>query len=487
MLGVVVLPLLGLVAPTLTLVTPFRYLPHHGSAAVMQETLEAAPLAPGVAEDSVFITDASVKIWKEFQRDGPADAAENLREVAAIASRIATQGADGLTYALAHGLRTGYFAFNAALGTLAFELNDRLRGDGSSNSEGASVGTIAGFGNAMSSIGGLGIDGAVASRLLLEAAMVYEQDFGAIRSGVYKAPWDMTTRGHRQLTPQFAARQTVRFVNEAVATLGRRASRAPPSKGWMGTAPGLYPEYYRNDFHYQTDGWMSTRSASVYETSTETLFVGRQDAMQRLSLRPLRDATSGRADGKLRILEVAAGTGRVATFIRDNYPEAELTVTDLSPFYLEAARENDGYWRQARFPNKETRPPPATFVQAAAEALPFEAGAFDAVVCVYLFHELPETARAAAAAEMARVVRPGGVVVLTDSMQRGDRPALDGRLSNFAKLNEPHYENYIDCYLPALFEARGLLCDRKWVSSSSKCLSFKKPTADADVVAVEVV
>ena len=255
----------------------------------------------------------------------------------------------------------------------------------------------------------------------------------------------------------------------------------------MGTDPDLFPEYYRNDFHYQTDGWMSTRSASVYETSTETLFVGRQDAMQRLSLRPLRDAMSGHADGKLRILEVAAGTGRVAPFIRDTYPEAELTVTDLSPFYLEAARENDGYWRQVRFPKKETRPPPATFVQAAAEALPFEAGAFDAVVCVYLFHELPETARAAAAAEMARVVRPGGVVVLTDSMQRGDRPALDGRLSNFAKLNEPHYENYIGCYLPALFETRGLLCDRKWVSSSSKCLSFKKPTADADVVAVEVV
>ena len=228
MIGVVVLPLLGLVAPTLT----FR---------------NVGGLAPGVAEDSVFITDASVKIWKEFQRDGPADAAENLREVAAIASRIATQGADGLTYALAHGLRTGYFAVNAALGTLAFELNDRLNGDGSSNTEGASVGSIAGFGNAMSSIGGLGIDGAVASRLLLEAAMVYEQDFGAIRSGVYKAPWDMTTRGHRQLTPQFAARQTVRFVNEAVATLGRRASSAPPSKGWMGTDPDLYPEYYRND------------------------------------------------------------------------------------------------------------------------------------------------------------------------------------------------------------------------------------------------
>ncbi len=445
---------------------------------VMQETVEAA--APGIAEDSAFVTDASVQLWKEFQRDGPADAADNLREAAEIASRIATQGAEGASYAIAHGIRTGYFSANAALGTLAFELHERLRGDSAANTS-ASVASIAGFGN----VGGLGIDGTVASRLLLEAAMVYEQDFEAIRSGVYKAPWDMTTRGHRQLTPQFAARQTARFVREAIGTLSRRASSAPPSAGWMAAAPGLYPDYYRNDFHYQTDGWMSSASAAVYETSTETLFVGRQDAMQRLSLRPLRDATSARPDGKLRILEVAAGTGRVATFIRDNYPDAELTVTDLSPFYLEAARENDEYWRSMRFPKAE-RPPAATFVQAAAEALPFADGAFDAVVCVYLFHEMPEGARAAAAAEMARVVRPGGVVALTDSMQRGDRPALDGKLGNFGKLNEPHYENYIECYLPGLFEAGGLVCDRKWVASSSKCLSFRRPTADEDVVAVEV-
>eukprot|EP00966_Prymnesium_polylepis_P292108 6746148-Prymnesium_polylepis.1 len=35
---------------------------------------------------------------------------------------------------------------------------------------------------------------------------------------------------------------------------------------------------------------------------------------------------------------------------------------------------------------------------------------------------MPADARAAAAAEMARVVAPGGVVIVTDSMQRGDRP-----------------------------------------------------------------
>ena len=39
------------------------------------------------------------------------------------------------------------------------------------------------------------------------------------------------------------------------------------------------------------------------------------------------------------------------------------------------------------------------------------------VTCVYLFHELPAGVRRAVAAEMARVLRPGGLVVLVDSVQ----------------------------------------------------------------------
>merc|ERR1719158_702611 len=115
--------------------------------------------------------------------------------------------------------------------------------------------------------------------------------------------------------------------------------------------------------------------------------------MQRLSLLPLRDVAVANR-GKPRILEVACGTGRFATFIRDNHPTADVTLVDLSPFYLEAARENDEYWRKLRYPDEDTRPPAATFVQAAAEALPFEDGSFDAVVNVYLFHEMPKEARA---------------------------------------------------------------------------------------------
>ena len=56
----------------------------------------------------------------------------------------------------------------------------------------------------------------------------------------------------------------------------------------------------------------------MYEVSTETLFLGRQDAMQRQTLVPLHKFVMSRPDSSagLRALEVAAGTGRFATFIK---------------------------------------------------------------------------------------------------------------------------------------------------------------------------
>jgi ubiquinone/menaquinone biosynthesis C-methylase UbiE len=426
---------------------------------------DKVPAPVGLAEDAYFELDESVTFWKNFQRSTPPSAVDNIREASSIMTSIAAEGAEGQQYALAHGvLRTGYFATNAVLGTLAFELSKRVGGEQPpSGAEGQEAGLLA-----------RGLDPAVEllTRLVLESALSFQQDFRQISKGYYKAPWDMTTPGHRQLTPQYAAQKTLSFMNEAIRTLGSRMREKVPGI-WLDSP--FYPDYYKNDFHYQTDGWMSPRSAQVYETSTETLFLGRQDAMQRISLVPLH-SMAGANGGTPRILEVACGTGRFATFIRDSHPTADVTLVDLSPFYLEAARENDEYWRETKFPNKETRPAPATFVQAAAESLPFAEGSFDAVVCVYLFHEMPEAARAAAAQEMARVVAPGGMVVLTDSAQRGDRASITTEGAKaFGKLNEPHYEKYIDTYIPSLFTDSGLTCDRKLVESSTKCLSFRKP------------
>ena len=333
------------------------------------------------------------------------------------------------------------------------------------------------------------MDTAVASRLFLEAALCYEQDYAKIDEGVYRDPWDMKP-GHRQSSPSNVATQTSRFISEAIGTLGRRTRGEQNDKDtWITdpASPSLYPEYYRTAFHYQTDGWMSKKSADVYETSTETLFLGRQDSMQRTSL-PALVAQSKKHAGEgrpMKVLEVAAGTGRFMTFARDNLPlDTEYTAVDLSPYYLDAARDNDSYWRKTRREEENRNGgnigrndiKPARLVQAQAEDLPFEDESFDAVVCVYLYHELPRAVRSKVTAEMARVLKQDGTLVFTDSIQQGDRPALDEGLVRFQEMNEPYYIDYVKDDLPAHFEKVGLDCGTKTVRSTTKSLSFLKPT-----------
>jgi len=63
-----------------------------------------------------------------------------------------------------------------------------------------------------------------------------------------------------------------------------------------------------------------------------------------------------------------------------------------------------------------------------AERLPFADRRFDAVICECAFCTFPD--KRAAAAELARVVRPGGVVGLADLVRRGRLPAhLDDLLA----------------------------------------------------------
>ncbi len=86
---------------------------------------------------------------------------------------------------------------------------------------------------------------------------------------------------------------------------------------------------------------------------------------------------------------------------------------------------------------------------------------------MYLFHELPPEVRRAAAAEMARVLRPGGLLVFTDSIQLGDREQLDPNLGRFGDFNEPYYLSYIS----EDFGEHRLKPDHVWASAEAwSCL-----------------
>ncbi|MCH6471210.1 class I SAM-dependent methyltransferase [Sinomonas terrae] len=110
-----------------------------------------------------------------------------------------------------------------------------------------------------------------------------------------------------------------------------------------------------------------------------------------------------------RVLDVAAGQGTTALLLAREFGCA-VTGVDLGTRQVEraraaAAREGLGHL--------------ASFTVADAEDLPFEDGAFDAVVCECAFCTFPDKAHAAA--ELARVLAPGGKAGITDLTVRGGR------------------------------------------------------------------
>ena len=63
---------------------------------------------------------------------------------------------------------------------------------------------------------------------------------------------------------------------------------------------------------------------------------------------------------------------------------------------------------------------------------------------MFTFHELPPEAHEQAIAQCYRVTKPGGVVIICDSIQSLDSPELAPVLENFYKtFHEPYYRHYI--------------------------------------------
>ena len=100
------------------------------------------------------------------------------------------------------------------------------------------------------------------------------------------------------------------------------------------------------------------------------------------------------------VLDLGCGDGSLAADVLGDDIAVDWVGVDLRPEAIEAARRNH---------------PTLTFVTASADQLPFEDGSFDVVALRVLFSSLPSRSmEAAAAAEVRRVLRPGGWVAWLD-------------------------------------------------------------------------
>jgi ubiquinone/menaquinone biosynthesis C-methylase UbiE len=113
-----------------------------------------------------------------------------------------------------------------------------------------------------------------------------------------------------------------------------------------------------------------------------------------------------------------------------------------------------------------------------AEHMPFRDGELDVVTSTFLLHELPARARRAALSEMARVLKPGGLLVLLDSAQLNDSAELGVFLENFAvSMNEPFFADYLGLPLEGLLEAERLTVQKTTPCFLSKLVVATKPSS----------
>ncbi|WP_439814901.1 class I SAM-dependent methyltransferase [Zavarzinia sp. CC-PAN008] len=295
--------------------------------------------------------------------------------------------------------------------------------------------------------------------LLRHMRALLDRDRRNVEDGTYAAP--------RLLPPaDRALADMVRFFRDLPGITRRQATHGHDEvlDGDGEGRRGRYPRYYLQNFHYQTDGYLSERSARLYDQQVEVLFTGLADAMRRQALVPLRQALQPLDLRRARVADIACGTGRFLGDLKATWPRVQAMGVDLSRDYLAEARRHlaGRAW--------------LSLVEAQAEHLPLADGALDAVTCIYLFHELPPRVRGQVAAELARVVRPGGSVIVVDSLQIGDVPDLDGLLHFFpAAFHEPYFATYARADLGALFGGAGLDLAGVETAFLSKVLHFRRP------------
>jgi SAM-dependent methyltransferase len=120
----------------------------------------------------------------------------------------------------------------------------------------------------------------------------------------------------------------------------------------------------------------------------------------------------------LRVLDLGAGTGLLAAFVRSRHPRAELVLADVAPEMLRTARE--------RFAGD----PRVSFAILDLEAprwpAPLDRAPFDAVVSALAIHHLPDAAKRALFARIRDALVPDGVFVNADQM-RGETARVEDR------------------------------------------------------------
>lgn len=147
--------------------------------------------------------------------------------------------------------------------------------------------------------------------------------------------------------------------------------------------------------------------------------------------------------GDLRVLEIGCGTGNLTIRAKCAHPAAELIGSDPDPRALTRAQ------RKARGLTG------IRFERGYAQQLPYADGEFDRVLSSMMLHHLDDDVKADAAAEIFRVLRPGGRLHVVDV--GGDMTVRDGLAARLIMHNR-HAAGNLGDSIPRLLRTAGFDC-----------------------------
>jgi ubiquinone/menaquinone biosynthesis C-methylase UbiE len=146
-----------------------------------------------------------------------------------------------------------------------------------------------------------------------------------------------------------------------------------------------------------------------------------------------------------RILDLGCGTGTLAIMAKAAHPHTEVVGLDADSEILALARA------KAEAAGAEVR-----FDQGLSTELPYEDGSFDRVLSTLFFHHLSSADKRLTAAEVARVLRPGGELHVADWGRPSD--PLMWALFGFVRLFDglERTRDNASGALPEIFESGGM-------------------------------
>jgi ubiquinone/menaquinone biosynthesis C-methylase UbiE len=198
------------------------------------------------------------------------------------------------------------------------------------------------------------------------------------------------------------------------------------------------------------------RWARLYDACTWLLSLGRERAVREMTL-DLARLETGQA-----VLDVGCGTGTLTVAAKARVgPAGEVVGIDAAPEMIEVAR---GKAAQAGVD--------VLFKVGLIEDIPFPEAAFDVVLSSLMIHHLPDDLKRRGAAEIGRVLRPGGRLLVVDL-----DPPFNRLTQALGTLLHDHATRQSEIRkLPAMLEEAGLT-DVEVGRTSYQLLSFVRGRA----------